>query len=56
MAVNWDARNGQTVLVATKDVETLTPRGVLLVCAEPNAYETAPPYEPQLYPQLRRLR
>ncbi|MBV8601301.1 MAG: hypothetical protein JO359_07030 [Candidatus Eremiobacteraeota bacterium] len=56
LAVRWDARDGMPVLIATKDVESLESRGVVLMGAEPSAYETAPRFDSKLYPSLRRLR
>ena len=56
LSVRWDSRDGLPVLVATKDVESLTASGVILMGADPSMYETAPRYDPKLYPQLRRLR
>jgi len=55
MVVRWDSRDGMPVLVATRDVESLEPRGVTLIGAEPDQYITAPRYEERLYPSLRRL-
>jgi len=55
LVVHWDSRNGTPVLVATKDVQSLEPRGVLLMGDEPGQYITAPRYEERLYPSLRRM-
>ena len=55
LSVRWAARGDLPVLVATKDVETISERGVVLMGAEPSAYETAPRFDPKLYPSFRRL-
>lgn len=55
LAVRWDSRDGLPVLVATKDVQTIDARGVLLIGEEPGQYITAPRYDEKLYPSLRRI-
>ena len=55
LAIRWDSRDGLAVLVATKDVEALEARGVLLMGGEPGQYETAPRFDQKNYPSFRRL-
>ena len=55
LVVRWESRQGLPVLVATKDVENLEPRGVILMGADPDQYITAPVFDLKLYPAFRRL-
>ena len=55
LAIRWDSRDGLPVLVATKDVESLEARGVILMGGEPSQYETAPRFDQKNYPSFRRL-
>ena len=55
LVVRWDARQGVPVLVATKDVESLESRGVILMGTNPEQYVIAPVFDAKLYPAFRRL-
>jgi len=54
LAVKWDSR-GLTILVPTKDVESLEERGVVLQCSDPAAYDTIAKFEPQQFPTIKKL-
>lgn len=55
LVVRWESRKDVPVLVATKDVENLEKRGVVLMGANPDQYITAPVFDLKLYPGFRRL-
>lgn len=55
IVVRWTSRNDEPVLVATKDVTNIEPRGVILMGEDPDQYITAPLFNPKSYPSLRRL-
>lgn len=55
LVVRWDSRQGVPVLVATKDVETIESRGVILIGADPDQYITAPLFDLKHYPAFRKL-
>lgn len=55
LVVRWQSRGGTPVLIATKDVADIESRGVILMGEDPSQYMTAPRFEVQLYPALRRL-
>ncbi|MEO6991387.1 MAG: hypothetical protein ABI346_05045 [Candidatus Baltobacteraceae bacterium] len=55
LAVRWDSRD-LDVLVATSEVESLEPRGVVLGGTEPETYATLAGFDERRMPQLRKLR
>ncbi len=54
LAVAWESR-GATILVPTKDVESIEDRGVVLQSFDPAVYETTAKFEPKQIPTIKKL-
>ena len=54
LAVRWDKR-GATILIATKEVQSLEDRGVILQTADPTIYETSATFDPKAFPTIKKL-
>jgi hypothetical protein len=54
IAVAWTSR-GETILVPTRDVESLEERGVILQSADPVVYETIAKFDPKQFPTVKKL-
>ncbi|HXP92606.1 MAG TPA: hypothetical protein VN905_03990 [Candidatus Binatia bacterium] len=54
LAVAWQSR-GETILVPTREVESLEERGVILECSDPAFFETTARFEPRQFPTIKKL-
>jgi hypothetical protein len=54
LAVYWGAR-GAEVLIPTKDVQSLEPKGVILMGEDPRAFASHPAFDVANYPTIRRI-
>ena len=54
LVIRWDSRDAD-VLVATRDVDSIDTRGVILQGSDPQAYESLATYEPQDHPTIRKI-
>ncbi len=54
LVIRWESRDAD-VLVATRDVETIDGRGVVLQGSDPEAYASLATFEPQDHPNIRKI-
>jgi hypothetical protein len=55
LLVYWAPRSVE-VLIPTKDVQSLEPKGVILMGEDPRAFANLPAFDVAMYPTIRRIR